>query len=169
MEIVTVDKLNQKHIKQINQLFNHPEVLKYLNYSKEDGLDLDDTKRFVLTKKKELKERKSMLWTALEDGEIQGVIEARFFPFTKQRHKLSFGIWVRPDKHRTGIGSKLMEELISYAKTNGYTRIEGEVYCQNKAALGLYKKYGFAIEGKRERATYYYGMYYDDYIVAKLL
>ena len=169
MQIVPVDKISQDHIRQINQIFKDLELRTYLSYSEEDGLGIKKTQQFIKTKKKELKQKQSIFWVALEGDEVQGVLEMRFFLLTKQKHKMSFGIWVRKDKHKTGIGSMLMEHLISYAKSNGVKRIEGEVYCKNTAALALYKKYGFEIEGTLKCAVYYKGVCEDLYCIAKLL
>jgi L-phenylalanine/L-methionine N-acetyltransferase len=74
------------------------------------------------------------------------------------------------DDHRgQGIGSALMEAAVDLAD-NGLNilRIELEVYTDNEAALRLYKKFGFAIEGTLVRNTFRAGQYVDAYVMARL-
>ncbi len=53
-------------------------------------------------------------------------------------------IYVKEEARGKGIGSKLMEKLISYGKENKCSNITLEVKRCNLGAIGLYKKYGFS-------------------------
>ena len=53
-------------------------------------------------------------------------------------------IYVKEEVRGKGIGSKLMEKLISYGKENKCSNITLEVKRCNLGAIGLYKKYGFS-------------------------
>ena len=59
-------------------------------------------------------------------------------------------IATHPDYRRRGYGRAIVESLIKYAKNNGLDSISLEVRESNKAAIGLYSKLGFKVEGKRK-------------------
>ncbi len=58
-------------------------------------------------------------------------------------------IAAHPDYRRRGYGRAIVEALIKYAKMNGLDSISLEVRESNKAAIELYGKLGFKVEGKR--------------------
>lgn len=57
---------------------------------------------------------------------------------------------VHPEFRGSGIGSKLVENLIDLAKKEGISSMTLEVRKSNLIAQGLYKKYGFEIGGIRK-------------------
>lgn len=59
-------------------------------------------------------------------------------------------IATHPDYRRQGYGRAIVEALIKYAKMNGLDSISLEVRESNKAAIDLYTKLGFKVEGKRK-------------------
>ncbi len=48
------------------------------------------------------------------------------------------------------------------------SRLELQVYTDNEAAIGLYKKFGFEIEGTLRRMSFRDGQYVDAYAMARL-
>jgi len=56
---------------------------------------------------------------------------------------------VRGDLRRQGIGSRLMEEMFRTAKTHGAARATLELRESNRAAGGLYERFGFLETGRR--------------------
>lgn len=64
-------------------------------------------------------------------------------------------IAVHPEFRGCGIGSQLMESLLSICKIESVTGMTLEVRSSNVRAQNLYKKYGFAQEGVRKA-------YYED-------
>jgi len=77
--------------------------------------------------------------------------------YTFMRHGFGEGhienIAVAPAAQGRGIASYLMEALLAWAEANALTSIMLEVRQGNRAAMALYHKYGFKIEGYR-RAYY---------------
>lgn len=59
-------------------------------------------------------------------------------------------IAVHPDYRGQGIGEALVKSLIGIAKEHNVVRITLEVRPTNTAALNLYKKFGFKVEGLRK-------------------
>ncbi len=72
-------------------------------------------------------------WT-LDDWEIENVVVAR-------------------ERQRLGIGTKLIQDLLSRARATGATSVLLEVRESNLAARRLYEKLGFSEEGRR--SNYY--------------
>lgn len=80
------------------------------------------------------------------------------------RHRASIGLSVKKKYWNFGIGKLLMQESIDWCKLNKIEQLELEVVTQNDRAISLYKKFGFQIQGTKERAMKYEdGSYADEY------
>ena len=85
-------------------------------------------------------------------------------------HRAELGISVRKDYWRQGIGSALMDRLISFAKQSGFEQIELTVESKNLRALRLYLKNGFIVYGTRPHGMKYPdGSYDNDYLMVRML
>ena len=92
------------------------------------------------------------MFAAIVDGKIVGsaFIEGKD-QFTKTRHKADFGISIDKDYWRLGIGKALMQACIDCAKQAGFSQITLEVVGDNKAAISLYKAFGFVEYGRNPK------------------
>lgn len=61
----------------------------------------------------------------------------------RMHHRAEIGISVAKAYWGRGIGSALMAELVSFAKTRGIRQLNLEVRSDNERAIRLYKKFGF--------------------------
>jgi RimJ/RimL family protein N-acetyltransferase len=95
-----------------------------------------------------------------------GCMVDRSFAIT--RHTAALGMSVDRNYRNQGIGTELMERAINWAKEKGIVRLELEVYAENVAAIHLYEKFGFGIEGRKRMYAYQRGRYYDSYLMARL-
>ena len=87
----------------------------------------------------------------------------------RRRHVASLGITVHDAWHGKGVGSALMQAALDLAdKWLQYTRIELTVFTDNAAAIALYKKFGFEIEGTHRKFAFRNGEYADVYAMARL-
>lgn len=87
----------------------------------------------------------------------------------RRRHVGSVGLAVRDDHHRRGVGSALMSAALELA--DGWLnmqRLELWVYCDNAAALALYRKFGFGIEGTCCAYAFRDGRYVDACMMSRL-
>ena len=76
---------------------------------------------------------------------------------------------VRDDWQRRGVGSALMRAALDLAdRWLNYRRLELTVYTDNVAALELYRKFGFVIEGTHRDFAFRDGLYVDAYTMARL-
>jgi putative acetyltransferase len=63
-----------------------------------------------------------------------------------------------------------MARAVEWARSNDVVqRVQFDVYARNEAALGLYRKFGFEIEGRHKRAYFKGGEYIDSLSMALLL
>jgi RimJ/RimL family protein N-acetyltransferase len=80
------------------------------------------------------------------------------------------GISVDQEYRNRGIGRKMMEYLLDWAKNNKeIKRIELLVFETNENAIELYTKMGFEIEGRKRKAVYKDGQYIDELVMGLLL
>ena len=87
-----------------------------------------------------------------------------------RQHVAGIGIAVRDDYHGQGIGSQLLTEALTIADDwLNLSRIELMVYVDNKPAIGLYKKFGFEIEGTLTKYAFRAGKYVDAYTMARIV
>jgi len=84
-------------------------------------------------------------------------------------HAGYIGMSVRDDWHGKGVGTALMRAIVDLADNwIGYRRLELTVYTDNAAALALYRKFGFDVEGTLRDYSYRDGRYVDAYTMARL-
>ena len=80
----------------------------------------------------------------------------------RRRHAGYIGMAVRDDWHGKGVGDALMRAVVDLADDwLGYRRLELTVYTDNAAALALYRKFGFEVEGTLREYAYRDGRYVD--------
>ena len=68
---------------------------------------------------------------------------------TREQQAYILDIAVKPEYHRKGIGTRLMQRAEEYAKSKGLSYIGLTVATGNKAALSLYKNLGYIEEWRR--------------------
>lgn len=108
------------------------------------------------------------------DGEIVSV--ASLSGYAKKRvahrgslgvsaHRGSLGVSVRKSYWNQGIGTKMIERLIAFAKSASICVIELEVKEDNENAIALYEKMGFEKIGRYKKYFCIEGTYYDAYLM----
>ncbi len=124
---------------------------------------------FVLLYKQLLKTK--TLFVVEEEKKV--IATYRLIPKTdRQAHTLylgSFTIW--KNFQGKGLGTQILTHIKAHAKEEGKVRIELTVDLHNAAAIALYKKTGFEIEGvmKKSYRLSSTNAYYDEYLMAVLL
>ena len=87
----------------------------------------------------------------------------------RRRHALMLGISVAPEAQRRGVGTALMAAMCDYAdRWAGALRLELTVYADNLPAIGLYRKFGFVVEGTHRAYAMRDGQYVDALCMARL-
>ena len=87
----------------------------------------------------------------------------------RRSHVATFGISVAADMQGRGVGRRLMSEMINLCDNwLRIERLELTVFADNPAAVALYKKHGFEIEGTGRRYALRNGEYVDAYYMARM-
>ncbi|MBE0363419.1 putative acetyltransferase [Pseudoalteromonas ulvae UL12] len=104
------------------------------------------------------------------DGQVVGQLGAENYTNPRRRHACNIGMIVCESVRGQGVGHALLHAFIEMATHwMGITRIELEVYTDNQAALALYEKNGFVIEGTAKNYALKEGIYVDSYLMARTL
>ena len=87
----------------------------------------------------------------------------------RRKHVGELGMAVHNDWKRKGVGAALVEALIDLAENwMNLTRLELTVYVDNTAAISLYEKYTFKVEGTHREFAFRDGQYVDALCMARL-
>lgn len=114
-------------------------------------------------------EKDNLLLCAVWENEIVGFISAMKGSFYRNRHSAYIVIGLLEKARSKGFGGQFFEQLLSWAKEQGLTRLELTVRCDNTTAIALYQKNGFEIEGTKHRSLFIDGEYVDEYYMGLLL
>lgn len=108
---------------------------------------------------------------ALSDGEPIGMIACVFNNKRKIRHIANvYGFYVKENYRYRGVGNKLIESALSLIKKNkGIIKINLTVNPKQKAAVKLYKKFGFKVVGKLRKDLLVNGKFYDELVMEKFI
>jgi L-phenylalanine/L-methionine N-acetyltransferase len=103
------------------------------------------------------------------DGEVVGNAGLHASGRGRRRHVANIGMSVRDDWQGRGIGTALLAALIDVADNwLNYHRLRLEVYTDNAAAIALYRKFGFEVEGTLREDAFRDGRYVDAYTMGRL-
>ncbi|MDN8091037.1 GNAT family N-acetyltransferase [Burkholderia multivorans] len=103
------------------------------------------------------------------DGAVVGHLALHTEPNPRRRHAAGLGMMLDASRHGRGIGSRLLAAAIDLAENwLDVTRIELTVFVDNRAAIALYEKHGFRIEGESPDYALRDGAYASVYRMARL-
>lgn len=122
--------------------------------------------------KKRLADQKDTdkMLVAVIDGRVVGMLGLhQSYPSMRRRHAYGIGMAVHDDFTRRGVGTALMAAAIDLAD-NWFQvqRLELTVYVENAAAIALYRKFGFEIEGTHKRYAFRNGTFTDSHTMARI-
>ena len=156
----------EKIIAYVNALLEESES--FLELSKgEFTMTAEEEKNFLEDCWKSLN---SIFIVAVENGKIVGQLICNGSSRAKVKHSVVLGMSVDQKYRDVGIGSMLMEYAIEWAKESKIVkRIELYVFETNSRAIHLYEKYGFVIEGEKQKAIRMNGEYINEYLMARMV
>lgn len=128
---------------------------KYLTFT--EAPPLESVREFVLSNIAEGR----VQCVATVDGRVIGWCDILPRPWPGFEHVGGLGMGLLPRWRGRGIGKRLMEAALAWAKQSGFERIELEVYASNAPAIALYRRFGFTTEGVKVRGRKLDGVYDD--------
>ncbi len=111
----------------------------------------------------------STLLVAILDGRIVGLVDFVGGTLAEESHAGTFGLSVDSAHRGHGIGTALIEALLSWAPEQGIARIQAWAWVNNPGAIALYERLGFVREGLCRHAVVVDGEPIDVVLLARLL
>lgn len=107
---------------------------------------------------------------AVVNDRVVGMLGLETFPNRpRRRHAGRIGITVHTEFQNKGVGTALMAAVVDLADNwLNLTRLELEVYVDNKAAIHLYERFGFVYEGTLRQHAFRNGEYVDSNVMGRL-
>ena len=106
---------------------------------------------------------------AIVDGQLVGQLGLAASSNIRKKHVADFGMGVCASVLGKGVGSKLLAAAVDLCDNwLNIHRIGIEVYTDNEAAIALYEKFGFVIEGQHKDTAFRQGKYVDIYSMARI-
>jgi putative acetyltransferase len=100
-------------------------------------------------------------------GNVPGHLGVEVFGSPRRKHGAKIGIAVSESARRLGVGSALPTSAIDLCRSwLGVLRIELVTYTDNAAAISLFKKHGFVLEGTGVGYALRSGRYVDAHFMA---
>jgi len=110
-----------------------------------------------------------LMLVAERGGTVVGNAGLHGVPALRRRHVAGLGIAVARSAQGQGVGSALMAALVDWAdQWAQLLRIELTVFTDNDAAIALYRKFGFELEGTHRAYALRDGVYADVHAMARL-
>lgn len=163
MQPVTVRHLEPSDIPQVHALYSEEQA-----YA--DTLQLPFQPVAVWEKRLDHSRPGFISLVAVHGDEVLGQLGLEVLQSPRRRHVATFGMGVKASARRLGVGSALLAAAIDVCENwMNVSRIEAEVYADNHAAIRLYQKHGFVIEGTCRNFAFRNGMYVDAHVMARVV
>jgi ribosomal protein S18 acetylase RimI-like enzyme len=105
---------------------------------------------------------------ALEQGNVVGWCDVTPAGRPTMRHGGILGMALLPEWRGRGLGRRLIGQALEAARKFGFLRVELTVRDDNVRAQALYRRVGFAVEGRKRRAVLVDGVFCDLIVMALL-
>lgn len=112
---------------------------------------------------------KSRIFVAQEKDRILGYMFVRNEKPNRISHRAYIVVGIHSDSRGKGIGKALFIHMMDWAKKVNLHRLDLTVIAKNEAAVALYKKMGFEIEGVKRDSLLIDNEYVDEYYMSKLI
>ena len=135
-----------------------------------DGILLTSEEMEIFLNKQASSDNQITLLAFLND-KIAGIVNITADQRKRVRHIGDLFIVIGKKYWNNGLGSFLLEEVVEWAQASGILRrLQLTVQTRNQAAVHLYQKHGFVIEGRQERGAYIEeGDFIDVYLMGRLI
>lgn len=164
---ITIRPLTIEDADDLHAIISHPAVARSLNQI--PSLEVTDVKKKVEAGGPGLYRFSAVATHADGSTKMVGNVNLNQPQNPRIAHNADLGISVHPEYWGLGIGKRLMASIIDLADHwLNLRRIELEVYCDNQAAIQMYKHFGFEIEGTKHLFGYGDGRWSDAYFMARL-
>lgn len=141
---ITIEKMTKKHLEQIKDILQE-KFDEFWNASVLDKELENPLSEYIVALCNEEVVGYAGLWQPIDEGHVTNIV-------------------TKKDKRGSGIGAKMLDEIIRIAKIKQLQCVTLEVNVHNDIAIRLYEKYNFKEVGRRSK--YYNNI--DDAIIMTL-
>jgi L-amino acid N-acyltransferase YncA len=78
-------------------------------------------------------------------------------------------VYVRRDRRGHGVGSRMLEELVTVAAASGFHAVMARIVDGHHASIGLHQRHGFALVGVEREIGRKFGRWLDVVVMQRLL
>ena len=97
-----------------------------------------------------------------------GLLTAVGGEVNRLRHSATLALGVAKSHWGKGIATAMVREAVAWSTTAAIARLELTVHTTNLAAIAVYLRCGFEVEGLRRRSLFVDGAYVDEYLMSRL-
>ena len=109
------------------------------------------------------------IFVASENNQLIGFLGGTGGCANRERHSIKIAMGVLTSYWRKGVGTQLLQEFFKWADEHNFHRIELNVMENNIAAIALYSKIGFEIEGLKRDSMKVNENYINEFLMSKLI
>lgn len=161
-QVLYIRELNSKDAEEVLKYTNNVgRESDFLTFGSEGIPFTIDQEKIFLRNTQETK-RNYMLGGFIKDR-LVSVVNISSSQKDRLSHKADIGISVLKEFWNIGVGSRMMEFIISLCRKDDFRKIDLLVNEENKRAIKLYEKYGFIKEGLLSRDIQIDGVFYSSY------
>ncbi len=127
---------------------------------------LEQQEKMIMEMKKQ---KHSTIFVADEGGRLVGYAFVIGSRAERVKHSAYLVIGILAEFRGRGIGTVLFRSIEEWAAARGLSRLELTVVIENEAAIALYRKCGYEVEGIKRQSLKINDRLYDQYYMAKLI
>lgn len=106
---------------------------------------------------------------ACVESELVGAVSVQQAQAARRRHAATIGMTVHDDWQGRGVGRALLQAAVDFSdRWLNLRRLELQVFTDNAAAIALYEKFGFKIEGTHSKYAFADGEFADVHTMARV-
>ena len=110
----------------------------------------------------------SLVLVAEQGAQAVGLLSAIGGERNRLRHLAVLALGVAKSHWGQGIATAMVQEAVAWSARVGLVRLELTVHTSNLAALSVYLRCGFQVEGVRRNSLFVDGKYVDEYLMSLL-
>ncbi|MEW9676395.1 GNAT family N-acetyltransferase [Lentibacillus sp. L22] len=118
-----------------------------------------------------MENKRETLLVAEVNNEVVGWLKFHSSPLKRLSHVGTFGMMLLKDYRNVGLGKQLVSTMLNWAEQNHYIeKVSLGVFSTNDRAIELYKRMGFAVEGRKvNEIKLDENTYIDDILMYKMV
>lgn len=115
------------------------------------------------------KQKTSNIILCIFNGQFAGYVMLQGNEASRTKHIVSIRIAIHESFKHKGLATALLNESENWARSNHISRIEATITVHNDAAISLFNKMKYKVEGTREKAVLLDGQFIDEVYYSKIL